>query len=131
VTLLDALILGVLQGLTEFLPVSSDGHLALAENILGLRASGGLSGLFLDVTVHVATLAAIVIAFRAPIARLGTGLLARERRAWNDLGLYAVASIPAAVAGWLARDQIPHLYRGAGAGGWAAFASAPTCGKRS
>lgn len=108
---LDAFILGLVQGVTEFLPISSDGHLALAENLLGLRGTGGLSGIFLDVSVHVATLAAIVIAFRAPILALARGLLARERRAWADLGLYAVASLPAAVVGLAVKDTIDVLYR--------------------
>lgn len=108
---IDALILGVVQGLTEFLPISSDGHLALAENLLGLRASGALSGIFLDVAVHVATLAAIVIAFREPIIRLAAGALRGERRALADVGLYAVASVPAAVVGLLARHEIENLYR--------------------
>lgn len=110
-SLLDAFILGLIQGLTEFLPISSDGHLALAENLLGLRASGGLSGIFLDVAVHVATLGAIVIAFRAPIVALARGVLAGERRAWADLGLYAVASVPAAVVGFAVKDTIDVLYR--------------------
>ncbi|MBI1722301.1 MAG: undecaprenyl-diphosphate phosphatase [Gemmatimonadetes bacterium] len=108
---IDALILGVVQGLTEFLPISSDGHLALAENLLGLRASGAITGIFLDVAVHVATLAAILIAFREPIIRLATGALKGERRAWADVGLYAVGSVPAAVVGFLARHQMENLYR--------------------
>ena len=108
---LDAFILGLVQGVTEFLPISSDGHLALAENLLGLRGTGGLSGIFLDVSVHVATLAAIVIAFRAPILALARGLLAGERRAWADLGLYAAASVPAAIVGFAVKDTIEVLYR--------------------
>jgi undecaprenyl-diphosphatase len=111
VSLLDAFILGLVQGVTEFLPVSSSGHLALAENLLGLRQAGGLTGIFLDVTVHLATLAAILVAFREPIARLVRGLLARDPRAWKDLGLYAVASLPAAVVGIAVKDSIDVLYR--------------------
>ena len=110
-SLLDAFILGLVQGLTEFLPISSDGHLALAENLLGLRAAGGLSGIFLDVAVHVATLGAIVIAFREPILVLARGVVAGERRAWADLGLFAVASVPAAVVGFAVKDSIDVLYR--------------------
>ncbi len=110
-SLIDAFILGLVQGVTEFLPVSSSGHLALAENVLGLRQAGGLTGIFLDVTVHLATLAAIVVAFREPIVRLIRGLLAREPRAWKDLGLYAIASVPAAVVGLAVKDSIDVLYR--------------------
>jgi undecaprenyl-diphosphatase len=110
VSLFDAFLLGLIQGLTEFLPVSSDGHLALAENFLGLRASGELTGVFLDVAVHVATLAAIVIAFRAPLLDLAGGLLRREGRAWRDLGLFAIASVPTVVVGLAFRHQIEALY---------------------
>ena len=110
-SLFDAVVLGLVQGLTEFLPVSSDGHLALAENLLGLRGAGGLSGIFVDVAVHVATLAAIVVAFREPIARLARGVLAGERRAWEDLGAYAVASVPAALVGVTVKSHVEALYR--------------------
>jgi len=110
VSLFDAFILGLIQGLTEFLPVSSDGHLALAENLLGLRASGALSGIFLDVAVHVATLFAIVIAFRAPMIELLRGVLTGNLRAWKDVGLYVIASVPAAVVGLTVKDSIDVLY---------------------
>jgi undecaprenyl-diphosphatase len=110
VSLFDAFVLGLIQGLTEFLPISSDGHLALAENLLGLRASGGLTGIFLDVAVHVATLFAIVIAFRAPMIGLARGVLTGKRSAWRDLGLYAIASVPAAVIGLAFKDSIDVLY---------------------
>jgi len=110
VSLFDAFVLGLIQGLTEFLPVSSSGHLALAENLLGLRASGELTGIFLDIAVHLATLAAIVVAFRGPLQELAGGLLRREGRSWRDLGLYAIASVPAAVVGLLFRHQIEALY---------------------
>jgi undecaprenyl-diphosphatase len=110
VSLLDAFVLGLIQGLTEFLPVSSDGHLALAENLLGLRASGELTGIFLDVAVHVATLAAIVIAFRAPLLDLLGGVVRGDKRAWRDVGLYAIASVPTAIVGLAFRHQIEALY---------------------
>jgi undecaprenyl-diphosphatase len=110
VSLFDAFILGLIQGLTEFLPVSSDGHLALAENLLGLRASGELTGVFLDVAVHVATLAAIVIAFRVPLLELVGGLVRRESRPWRDVGLYVIASIPTVIVGLAFRHQIEALY---------------------
>lgn len=103
-SLVDALVLGLVQGLTEFLPISSDGHLALAQHVLGT-----IQPLWVDVAVHVATLAAIVVAFRAPITALATGVLRAERRALTDLGLFAIASVPAAVVGLLLKDHIGRL----------------------
>ena len=55
--ILQALFLGILQGITEFLPVSSSGHLALAQHLFGLREPQ----LFFDVAVHVATLMAVFV----------------------------------------------------------------------
>lgn len=109
-TFWQAMVLGIVQGLTEFLPVSSSGHLALAENLFGLRASGVLTGVLLDVSVHVATLAAILVAFREPIARLAAGAARGERRAWQDVGRFALASVPAAIVGLLAKDEIESLF---------------------
>src|SRR3954453_13455700 len=65
---LESLLLGVVQGLTEFLPVSSDGHLAIAQQAFArLRGSGrsGSKNLFFDVMLHLGTLAAIVVHYRA------------------------------------------------------------------
>lgn len=105
-TNLEALILGVVQGLTEFLPVSSDGHLALAQHLLG-----AVQPLWVDVAVHVATLAAILVAFRAPIVELLGGMARGEREAWRLAGLFVVASIPAALFGLLFKDQVEALKR--------------------
>jgi undecaprenyl-diphosphatase len=62
-----AIFLGVLQGLTEFFPVSSSGHLAIAEQLLKITADGGL---LFDVLLHAGTLAAVIVAFRRDILRL-------------------------------------------------------------
>ena len=67
--LLQSLILGLIQGLTEFLPVSSSGHLVLFENLFGLESAES-SNLFFDVLLHFGTLIAVVIAFRKDIAEL-------------------------------------------------------------
>jgi undecaprenyl-diphosphatase len=104
VTFLEALILGLVQGLTEFLPISSDGHLALAQHLLGT-----VQPLWVDVSVHVATLAAIIVAFRVPIQALVRGVLTGQRRALQDLGLYAVASAPAAVIGMVFKEQLEQV----------------------
>ena len=65
-TFLDAILLGILQGLTEFLPISSSGHLVLAQHFLGLNEPL----IFFDVMLHVGTLAAIIVAYRQSITRL-------------------------------------------------------------
>ena len=65
-TFLEAILLGILQGLTEFLPVSSSGHLVLAQQYLGLKEPL----VFFDVMLHVGTLAAVLVAYRGVIGRL-------------------------------------------------------------
>ena len=68
-TFLEAILLGILQGLTEFLPVSSSGHLVLAQQFLGLKEPL----VFFDVMLHVGTLAAVLVAYRDAIGRLVIG----------------------------------------------------------
>ena len=68
-TFLEAILLGILQGLTEFLPVSSSGHLVLAQQFLGLKEPL----VFFDVMLHVGTLAAVFVAYREAIGRLVIG----------------------------------------------------------
>src|SRR5262249_31687794 len=75
---LKSLVLGVVQGITEFLPVSSDGHLLLAQNIfdwvLGERHTGK-ENLFFDVVLHLGTTAAILVYYRKTIATAWRGLM--------------------------------------------------------
>ncbi len=100
-TYLQAAILGVLQGLTEFLPVSSSGHLALAEGLFGLESSN----LMFEVTVHLATLIAVVAYYRHDILSIAQGAISKSSetrfgimpRQW--LGLLILGSLPAALIG--------------------------------
>lgn len=100
----EAIILAIVQGLTEFLPVSSSGHLVLLQNWWGQLDD---SNLLFDVLLHCATLAAIVLYFRHDLLALGYGLLGRsvnqpsvfagaERR---TIGYVVLASIPTALIG--------------------------------
>ena len=68
-TLLEAIFLGILQGLTEFLPISSSGHLVLAQTFLGLKEPL----VFFDVMLHVGTLAAVLVVYREAIGKLVIG----------------------------------------------------------
>lgn len=66
-TVLQAIILGIVQGLTEFLPVSSSGHLALIKNIFGIETEGGI---LFDILLHVATLAAVFAVYYKDIIKI-------------------------------------------------------------
>ena len=68
-TFLEAIFLGILQGLTEFLPISSSGHLVLAQTFLGLKEPL----VFFDVMLHVGTLAAVLVVYREAIGKLVIG----------------------------------------------------------
>ena len=102
--LLQAIILGIIQGLTEFLPVSSSGHLILTPFVLGLKDQG----LAMDAILHLATLLAIIIYFRRDLSKLLTSLFSRERDnpyrplAWSIV----LASFPAGLAGLFLGDWI-------------------------
>jgi undecaprenyl-diphosphatase len=63
---LQAFILGIIQGLTEFLPVSSSGHLVIIQHLFGLKGPE----LFFDICVHIGTLLAVIIVFRQEIREL-------------------------------------------------------------
>lgn len=96
---LEAALLGLLQGLTEFLPVSSSGHLVLGQALLGIH----VPGVAFEVAVHVATLLAVLVVYRTRIVELVRGLLTGERDAAAYVGLLFVASVPAAAVGLTAR----------------------------
>lgn len=105
---LQALILGIVQGLTEFLPVSSSGHLMIAKEMLGVDGEG-----FLDftVTVHFATVLSTIIVFRKEIRNLVAGLF---RFRYNDETDYVfkivVSMIPIAVVGLFFKDKVEALF---------------------
>jgi undecaprenyl-diphosphatase len=83
----QAVILGVIQGLTEFLPVSSDGHLVLFENLFNLNPESPQMLLF-DLTVHMGTVVAIFVVFRKSIAGLAANLLAWRKYGTTPLEVY-------------------------------------------
>jgi undecaprenyl-diphosphatase len=99
-TLFHLFLVAVVQGLTEFLPVSSSGHLILLPNLTGLEDQGQV----IDVAVHVGTLGAVILYFWTDVRRalIGTGQLARGKLASPEAFLalcLAVATIPVVLAG--------------------------------
>jgi len=106
----EALILGVLQGVTEFLPVSSSGHLVIARHLLGIQAEA----LTFDVMVHFGSLLAVVAVFRRELHQMAAGVLG-IRRPGADEGrrlfwLLVIASIPVAVVGLFLRDAVERAF---------------------
>ena len=113
--LIKALFLGILQGLTEFLPVSSTGHLILAENVLGV--SQDKFGLTFDAAIHLGT-AIAVFSFFYPlwikiIKALFKNIISKEKlTSKGKLGLYIIlATIPAAIIGLLLEEKIETVFR--------------------
>ena len=112
----QSIILGVLQGVTEFLPVSSSGHLALVQDWMQLEPESPEMLLF-DVAVHVGTLVAVAAVFATTfmkfIARLRSELgggMAGRRTAWRILGLGIVACVPTAVIGLAFKDRFESAF---------------------
>jgi len=102
VTSPEALLLGVLQGVTEFLPVSSSGHLVLGKSLLGIRSSG----IAFEILLHGATLLAVLVFYRERLLALATGLLGREPAAWTYAGKLAVATLPTVLLTLSLRDVL-------------------------
>jgi undecaprenyl-diphosphatase len=105
-TLLEALLLGIVQGATEFLPVSSSGHLVIAQELLGVSEQG----VVFEVAVHVATLVSILAVYRFRVGELAVGALRRDEAALRYVGLLVVATLPAAFVGLLFEDAIEALF---------------------
>ncbi len=106
----EALILGIVQGLTEFLPVSSSGHLELGNVLLGTDLEQNLT---FTVVVHGATVLSTLIVFRKDLLRLLRGLF--EFR-WNTETQYIffilLSMIPVAITGFFLKDQVESLFTG-------------------
>lgn len=96
----QALLIGAVQGLTEFLPVSSSGHMLLVRKLCGIEA-----GMLFDVFMHLGTLLAVVVVFRKE-------LLSVIRPPFGRLALIAFATLPAGVAGVLFSDEIERIFGG-------------------
>jgi len=107
VTLLQLVVLALVQGITEFLPISSSAHLVLVPYLTGWPDQG----LIIDVAVHVGTLLAVLVYFGRDIARMlaGAGALLRGKmKPGGRLALIVVvATIPAVIAGFVLHEMVP------------------------
>jgi undecaprenyl-diphosphatase len=103
---LTAIILGIVEGITEFLPVSSTGHLILATRLLGYDA--GRWEVF-NVVIQLGAILAIVVLYWRTFWAVGMGLIRREPKSWLFLRNLVVAFIPAAVIGLALHKYIEAL----------------------
>jgi len=115
-TILQAIILGIVQGLTEFIPISSSGHLVILPWLFGWE-DGALTSLTFDVALHLGTLVAVLAFFAADWARLiRAGVLSlAERKIGNDpdrklAWFLIVGCIPGGIAGVLFESRIENLF---------------------
>ncbi len=116
---LQALLLGLIQGLTEFLPVSSSGHLEIGQHLLGVSEEGGLT---FDIVVHVATVLATITIFRKEILALIIGFFKKLNpdtnlslwRRLNDaqryVALIVISMIPIGIVGLCFKDQVEAIF---------------------
>jgi len=109
-TWIEALVLGIIQGLTEFLPVSSSGHLELAKFIFG-NETAPQNSMLMTVVLHGATALSTIVIFRKDIAEIFKGLF---QFAWNDEMKFSVkivlSMIPAAIVGVLLESELEALF---------------------
>lgn len=110
--LIEALLLGIIQGLTEFLPVSSSGHIEIGKKLLGVDLSDA-SGLLMTVVLHAGTAIATIMVFRKDIAEIFKGLFSKTD---TEARLFAtkiiISMIPAAFIGLTLESQIERLFSG-------------------
>jgi undecaprenyl-diphosphatase len=107
-SILEAFILGIIQGLTEFLPVSSSGHIELGKAVLGVAVKEDIS---FTVVVHGATVLSTIVVLYREIAQIFTGLFQFK---WNDATKYAakivISMLPVVFIGLLFKDQIESFF---------------------
>ena len=109
--LLEAIILGIVQGLTEFLPVSSSGHLEIVKELLNVEAQE--PNLLMTVVLHAATALSTIVIFRKDIKEILVGLVQFK---WNEEFKFSLkiilSMVPAACVGLLFEDEIEQLFGG-------------------
>jgi undecaprenyl-diphosphatase len=117
-SILDAIILGIVEGLTEFLPISSTGHLTIAEKLLGKDINADSVTAFTAV-IQIGAIVAVLIYFREDIVKLLSalfgGLRNEERRRtdpnWRFVWLIAIGSIPIGIAGLAGKSLVEGPFR--------------------
>ncbi len=112
-TVLKSVIYGIIEGITEFLPISSTGHLILLEEILPMEASEEFMEMF-DVVIQLGAILAVVVLYFHRLNPLSPSKTEKQRRqTWSTWGKVIIGCIPAVIAGLLFDDWMnEHLYNG-------------------
>jgi len=101
----QAIFLAIVQGLTEFLPISSSGHLVIFQKIFGLAPP-----VLFDILVHVGTLGAIIFFFREDLVKILQGISKREKDSWHIFWLVVIGTIPAIIIGLFLQRDITQIF---------------------
>lgn len=104
--LIEGLILGLIQGLTEFLPISSSGHLVIAQRIFGISQPE----LFFDTSLHVATMVATLIFFRKDIIEIARSIPRRDSKGRRYIGYILLSLVPTGLIGLMVEQKFSHVY---------------------
>ncbi|MEI7902319.1 MAG: undecaprenyl-diphosphate phosphatase [bacterium] len=125
--ILDVLFLAVLQGVAEFLPVSSSGHLVIAQSLLKINSAG----MWLEVVLHLGTMVSIVLYYRKTLLALIRGLLRGDHASWGTAGHVALSAIPAVLFFLLCKDKVEAFFENPHAiGGFLIFTGVVLCALR-
>ena len=103
-TIFEAVLLGIIQGITEFLPISSSGHLVIGQKMLGISVAGNV----FEVVVHLGTLGSVLIIFWSDIMQLIKSLKSATTQKY--IIALAIGTIPAAIIGLLFKDIISEAF---------------------
>ncbi len=103
-TIFEAALLGIIQGLTEFLPISSSGHLVIGQKVLGISVAGNV----FEIVVHLGTLVSVLIVFWSDIWQLITSLKSTPTQKY--IFALVIGTLPAMVIGFLFKDIISEAF---------------------
>lgn len=116
--IVDVFLLSFLQGVAEFLPISSSGHLVLAQSLLNVNHPG----VRLEVVLHLGTMVSILLYYRRTLAALVAGVFRGERASWTTAGHIVLSAVPAALFYFLCEDKVDAFFEDARAvGGFLVF----------
>jgi undecaprenyl-diphosphatase len=108
-TLWQGILLGLIQGLTEFLPVSSSGHLAVTRSLTALRMSDD-TFVFVAVTLHIATLCSVLVVYGSKLWQIVAGTVRGDAAARRYAVLLIIATIPGAVLGAFFHERFEQAF---------------------